>query len=173
VTSCAAYKPHSILVANFWRYSLVWLPSEMISLQVTTFKASLKASLSTTHPHDDFLLQLLLLWWWYQWEFNWIELSCEEPIHQSCKICSQHAIRVIISSPCLWARFHSLFPSLSDIRKVRKLLLNLSMKCWNSTFNAQGSRLITVVVQIGAVKIYVTALEEALEKTWKTGWNSV
>jgi hypothetical protein len=27
----------------------------MISLQETTFKASLKASLSTTHPHDDFV----------------------------------------------------------------------------------------------------------------------
>jgi len=37
------------------------------------------------------------------------------------------------------------------------------MKCWNSTFNAQGSRLIIVVVQVGAVKIYVAA-EEALRK---------
>lgn len=33
----------------------MWVPSEMISLQETTFKASLKASLSTTHPHDDFV----------------------------------------------------------------------------------------------------------------------
>jgi hypothetical protein len=33
------------------------------------------------------------------------------------------------------------------------------MKCWNSAFNAQGSRVITVVVQVGAVKIYVTAVE--------------
>jgi hypothetical protein len=29
------------------------------------------------------------------------------------------------------------------------------MKCWNSAFNAQGSREIVVVVQVGAVKIYV------------------
>jgi hypothetical protein len=36
------------------------------------------------------------------------------------------------------------------------------MKCWNSTFNAQGSRGIIVVVQVGAVKIYVAA--EALRK---------
>jgi hypothetical protein len=33
------------------------------------------------------------------------------------------------------------------------------MKCWNSAFNAEGSRVITVVVQVGAVKIYVTAVE--------------
>jgi hypothetical protein len=45
-----------------------------------------------------------------------------------------------------------------------EVLLNLSMKCWNSAFDAQGSRLIIVVVQIGAVEnIYVAAVE-ALEK---------
>jgi len=37
------------------------------------------------------------------------------------------------------------------------------MKCWNSALNAQGSRLIIVVVQVGAVKIYVAAVE-ALRK---------
>jgi hypothetical protein len=38
-----------------------------------------------------------------------------------------------------------------------EILLNLSLKCWNSAFNAQGSRLSIVVVQVGAVEIYVTA----------------
>jgi len=33
-----------------------------------------------------------------------------------------------------------------------------------SAFNAQGSRLITVVVQLGAVKIYVTAVEALRKK---------
>jgi len=33
------------------------------------------------------------------------------------------------------------------------------MKCWNSVFNAQGSRVIIVVVQVGIVKIYVAAVE--------------
>ncbi len=33
------------------------------------------------------------------------------------------------------------------------------MKCWYLAFNAQGSRLIIVVVQLGAVKIYVAAVE--------------
>jgi hypothetical protein len=37
------------------------------------------------------------------------------------------------------------------------------MKCWNSTFNAQGSRVIIIIVQVGAVKIYVAAVK-ALEK---------
>jgi hypothetical protein len=44
------------------------------------------------------------------------------------------------------------------------------MKCWNSAFNAQGSRVIIVVVQVGAVKIYVPAVqalrkEETLDET--------
>jgi len=38
------------------------------------------------------------------------------------------------------------------------------MKCWNSAFNAQGSRVIIVVVQVGAVKIYVTAVEALRKK---------
>jgi hypothetical protein len=33
------------------------------------------------------------------------------------------------------------------------------MKCYNSTFDAQRSRIIIVVVQVGAVKIYVAALK--------------
>jgi hypothetical protein len=38
------------------------------------------------------------------------------------------------------------------------------MKCWYSAFNAQGSRLIIVVVQLGAVKIYVAAVEALRKK---------
>ncbi len=38
------------------------------------------------------------------------------------------------------------------------------MKSWNSTFNAQGSSLIVVVVQLGAVKIYVAAVEALRKK---------
>jgi NADH:ubiquinone oxidoreductase subunit 6 (subunit J) len=37
------------------------------------------------------------------------------------------------------------------------------MKCWYWAFNAQGLRVILVVVHVGAVKIYV-ASEEALMK---------
>jgi len=38
------------------------------------------------------------------------------------------------------------------------------MECWNSAFNAQGSRVIIIVVQVGAVKIYVAAVEALRKK---------
>jgi len=38
-------------------------------------------------------------------------------------------------------------------------MLKHSTKCWISAFYAQGSRGIIVAVQVGAVKIYVTAVE--------------
>jgi hypothetical protein len=38
------------------------------------------------------------------------------------------------------------------------------MKWWNSAFNAQGWRVIIVVVQVGAVKIYVTAVQALRKK---------
>jgi hypothetical protein len=42
--------------------------------------------------------------------------------------------------------------------------LNLGLKCWNSAFNAQGSRVIIVIVHVGEVKIYVAAMLQALRK---------
>jgi hypothetical protein len=54
-------------------------------------------------------------------------------------------------------------PFFNGIHKGKTFLVNLSMKCWYSAFNAQGSRLIIVVVQLGAVKIYVATVE-ALKK---------
>jgi hypothetical protein len=55
--------------------------------------------------------------------------------------------------PCLWAYFHPLSPLFSGIRIVMKFcLLNLSMKCWNSSSNAQGSKEIMIIVWVGAVK---------------------
>jgi hypothetical protein len=38
------------------------------------------------------------------------------------------------------------------------------MKCWNSASNAQGSRVIIVVIQVGAVKIYVRAVDALRKK---------
>jgi hypothetical protein len=38
------------------------------------------------------------------------------------------------------------------------------MKCWNSAFNEQGLRVIIVVVQAGAVKIYVAAVQALRKK---------
>jgi hypothetical protein len=42
------------------------------------------------------------------------------------------------------------------------------MKCWKSAFNAQGSKLITVALQVGAVKIYAATVE-ALKKKERQG----
>jgi hypothetical protein len=44
------------------------------------------------------------------------------------------------------------------------VLINHSMECWYSAFNAQGSRLIIVVVQLGAVRIYAAAVEALRKK---------
>jgi hypothetical protein len=38
------------------------------------------------------------------------------------------------------------------------------MKCWYSASNAEGSRLIIVVVHLGAVKTYVAAVEVLRKK---------
>jgi hypothetical protein len=51
------------------------------------------------------------------------------------------------------------YPLFQRYPQSKEILLNISMKCWNSAFNAQGSRVIIVVVQVGAVKIYVAAVE--------------
>ncbi len=67
--------------------------------------------------------------------------------------------------------FHPLFP-FQWYPQSKNILLNLSMKCWNSAFDAQGSRIIIIVVHIRAVKIYVAAVE-ALRKMERGGWNSV
>jgi hypothetical protein len=45
--------------------------------------------------------------------------------------------------------------------------LNLGMKCWNSAFNAQGSKVIIVAVHVGAVKIYVAANGKRKEGGWR------
>jgi hypothetical protein len=53
---------------------------------------------------------------------------------------------------------HSLLPPLFQwYPQSNEILLNLSMKCWNSALNTQGWRVLIVVVQEGAVKIYVGA----------------
>ncbi len=40
-------------------------------------------------------------------------------------------LKVVLSSPCLWACFHPPIPYLSDVHKV---LYHLGMKCWKSIF---------------------------------------
>jgi hypothetical protein len=58
--------------------------------------------------------------------------------------------------------FHPL-SLLSDLQS-KEILLNLGMKCWNSALNAQGSKVIIAVVQVGAVQIYVAAVQALRKK---------
>jgi hypothetical protein len=54
---------------------------------------------------------------------------------------------------------------LSEVWKVKNFLLNLGYEMLkNSAFDAQGSRVIIVIVQVGAVKVYVAAVEALREK---------
>jgi hypothetical protein len=69
--------------------------------------------------------------------------------------------KLFVKSPYLLASFQPPNPSFKGIHKVRKFYLG--MKCWKSAFNAQGSRLIIVALQVGAMKIYATIVQ-ALKK---------
>jgi predicted oxidoreductase (fatty acid repression mutant protein) len=46
------------------------------------------------------------------------------------------------------------------------------MKCWNSSFNAQGSRVIIVVVHVGVVKIYKEVWLNLGMKCWNSSFNA-
>jgi hypothetical protein len=46
----------------------------------------------------------------------------------------------------------------------KEILLNVGMKLCNSAFNAQGSRVIIVVVQVGVVKIFVATVKALRKK---------
>ncbi len=89
--------------------------------------------------------------------------------------------KVTLSSSCFLGLLSPAFPSFSwysqkknrHFNKSQYEMLQLSTKCWYSAFNAQGSRLIITVIQLGAVKIYVAAAAEALRKKERRGWNSV
>ncbi len=56
----------------------------------------------------------------------------------SCRVVSKQNSRVIpkvtLSSECLWVSFHPALHSFTGICKVKTILLNLNIKCWNSSF---------------------------------------
>jgi hypothetical protein len=43
-------------------------------------------------------------------------------------------------------------------------MLQFNMKCWYLIFNAQGLKLIIVVIYLGAMKMYVIAMEALIRK---------
>jgi hypothetical protein len=71
-----------------------------------------------------------------------------------------HADRVI----CKVTLCFTLYPLFQWSLQSKEILLNLGMKCWNLAFNAQGLRVSIVVVQVGAVKIYVAAVQALRKK---------
>jgi len=75
--------------------------------------------------------------------------------------------------PVFGPAFTPIYPLFQWYPQSEKILLNLSMKCWNSAFNAQGSRVIIVVVQVGTVKIYMYQPVEALRKKERQDKSSV
>ncbi len=80
---------------------------------------------------------------------------------------SDNIIKWSIKSPSLSSRISSAFtayPLFQWSPQSKEILLNLSMKHWNSAFNAQGSILIIVIAQVGAVKIYVATVEALRKK---------
>ncbi len=69
--------------------------------------------------------------------------------------------------------FTPTFPLFEWGPQSNEILLNMGMKCWNSAFNAQGSRLIIIVQHVGEAKIYVAAVQALRQEGVKTGWTSV
>jgi nicotinamide riboside transporter PnuC len=67
-----------------------------------------------------------------------------------------------LAPPILFA--FTTYPLFEWYPQIKEILLYLSMKRWNRAFNAKGSRLIIVVVQVGAVKIYVAAVKALREQ---------
>jgi hypothetical protein len=80
--------------------------------------------------------------------------------HRNCSSISELSVKSPSVSPPISSSFAA-DPLFHWYPQSKEVLLNLSMKCWNSIINAQSLRVIIAVV--GAVKIYVTAVQ-ALRK---------
>ncbi len=104
---------------------------------------------------------------WFRFQYNFNSnigrfFTCMKNIHfQVLKI------ELSVKSPCLLDLL-----SRPWYLQTKKILLNLGMEGWNSAFNAQASRVIILVVQVGEVENLCSTSGGAQEKG-KTGWNSV
>jgi len=87
----------------------------------------------------------------------------------------EHSLIVLelsIKSPSVSPPISSAFapyPLFQWYPQSKENLLDLGMKCSNSAFNAQSSRVILIVVQVGAVKMYVAASSAGAKKKGNTG----
>jgi hypothetical protein len=76
----------------------------------------------------------------------------------------RQTLELSINSPSLSPPISSAFtphPLFQRYPQSKEFLLNLSMKCWNSAFNAQGSKVIIVVEHVEGVCV---AVVQALRK---------
>jgi hypothetical protein len=100
----------------------------------------------------------------------WGPFLCTDSLLASVQVCLQVTISILelsVKSPSVSPPISSAFgpyPLFRWYPQNKENSLNLGMKCWNSAFNAQGSRLIIVVVQVRAVKIYVVAVQALRKK---------
>jgi hypothetical protein len=81
--------------------------------------------------------------------------------------------KVTLSSPCFWASFHP-YPLFQWYPQSKDIRLNLSMKCWNSAFNAWGPRLTyrSSSCTVRRSENIYSDRGDAQERG-KTGWNTV
>jgi hypothetical protein len=109
-----------------------------------------------TNPKDKFLKKLTL-----RYHF---------PKPKTTRVSSFNSLgttELSIKCPSVSPPYSSAFvpyPLFQWYPQSKEILLNLGVKCWKSAFNAQGSRVIIVIVQVGAVKIYVAAVEALWKK---------
>jgi hypothetical protein len=115
----------------------------------------------------DFVLQINPSLELRTWDKQGVDLLCAKWHRMRLKGHSMDCLlKLSVTSPSLSPPIPSAFipyPLFQWYPQSKEILSNLSMKSWYSAFNAQGSRVIIVVVQVGAVKIYVAALETLRE----------
>jgi hypothetical protein len=133
-------------VSLFWFETPIWLCSWMIQCWLLCLSSYLPSQ-RTLHFFCVMLFKIENLCDIYAEDWNdlleILELSIKSP-----------SFSPLISS----AFTHN--PLFQWYLQSKEILLNLGMKCWNSAFNAQGSRVIIVpIVHVGAEKIYVSAAQ--------------
>jgi hypothetical protein len=118
----------------------------------------ISSSISKIPIFDVSKSQLIILLLLQKFQYSILYVSKAQITHKILILQFFNSIELSQKSPCLHPVFGSPFtpyPLFQWYPQSKEILLNLSMKCWNSTADAQGLRVIIVVVQAGAVKIYV------------------
>jgi len=103
-----------------------------------------------SHPGKELVVQGL--WGQGLWNWFWDSIYLCQKSRRNSKVIPKVTPSFTPTSFLLPPPISSSF---SDTRNITKFLLNLSMKCWNSAFNAHGSRVIIIVVEVWALRIYV------------------